>query len=192
MERRPFCPSGLAPFSSASCLSSIACRWYGGVWHRPRHRPGCLTSFRTASGLRPRLHRSHWVARWGCHESRRLAPRISPRLGQQVGMTLCRGAARPMLSGTAHLIGHCQRSGRPSRSCAHAPLRFYSSVSSFPSLRLVELLRVLFVAGFLQTSGPRVDHRRYGWLVGVVADAVPLSLGDEYGVALVQAYWLAF
>ncbi len=52
------------------------------------------------------------------------------------------------------------------------------------SLRLFELLRVPLVASFLQRSGSRVEHERYGRLVGVVADAVPLALGDEHSVAL--------
>src|SRR5918997_2790811 len=57
------------------------------------------------------------------------------------------------------------------------------------SLRLLELVRVLLVASFLQGSGTRVDHERCGRLVGVVADAVPLALGYEHGIALAQAHW---
>src|ERR671917_1782408 len=70
-----------------------------------------------------------------------------------------------------------------------------STLSSFPttsSLRLFELPRMLLVAGLLQGAGSRVDHERYGQLVGVVADAVPLALGDEHSIPLIQADRLAF
>ena len=63
---------------------------------------------------------------------------------------------------------------------------------TFPLLRLIELLRMLLVASVLQSPGSRVDHERYGWLVGVVADAVPLALGDEHSIALAEAHWLPF
>src|SRR5215216_1262931 len=69
---------------------------------------------------------------------------------------------------------------------AHSSLPF-----TFPSSRLIELPRVLLVASLVQASGPRVDHERYGRLVGVVADAVPLALGDEHGIVLLQAHRLA-
>jgi hypothetical protein len=49
---------------------------------------------------------------------------------------------------------------------------------------LVEVPRVLFIASLLQDSASRVDHERYGWPVGVVADAVPLVLGDEHRIDL--------
>jgi len=61
-----------------------------------------------------------------------------------------------------------------------------------PSLRLSELPRVFLVAGLLQSPGARVDHERYYRPVGVVADAVPLALGDEHSIALVEAHWLSF
>jgi hypothetical protein len=68
-------------------------------------------------------------------------------------------------------------------------LRFLDRSRS-PLATLGERPWVFFVAGFLQASGPRVDHERYGWLVGVIADAMPLPLGDECGVALAQAHRL--
>jgi hypothetical protein len=51
---------------------------------------------------------------------------------------------------------------------------------------------VLFVASLLQGYGFRVDHEGYGRLAGIIANAVPLALGDELGVALAQTHWLHF
>src|SRR5215208_6759610 len=52
----------------------------------------------------------------------------------------------------------------------------------------LELRGVLFVADLLQSSSPRVDHERYDRSVAVVANAVPLALGDEHRVALAEAH----
>jgi hypothetical protein len=125
-----------------------------------------------------------------CDSSARLADRLAFHTTRNSVYT--DGAALQRVAGLCARGGVKVVSGiyrlRVVASSAVHPQLFPASLS----LRLIELLRVLLVASLLQGSRTRVDHERYGRLVCVVADTVPLALADEHGIALLQARWLAF